>query len=198
MYKHIVCTHVARTRVSSLPRGSGQPWVATTTTTTPQEAILRDAPSCGVTPRPLINALREDPLLGAHQHGDDIPGGMRPAPGGRDRALPLGTLCLSSREGRSPSRAGWGSRGGCRAPGRGVPAGAGAEPARPGSQGGSRDFLLEEARLWQLPVGDGGGGGGWGKGLPAFMETQPRGAGYAGAGGCRAGAPHPPSPCRYS
>lgn len=68
--------------------------------------------------------------------------------------------------------------------------GAGAVVARPGSQGGSRDFLLEEAALWQLPVGDGGGGG-WGKGPPAFIETRWRGAGSAGAGGRRAGAPLP-------
>lgn len=68
--------------------------------------------------------------------------------------------------------------------------GAGAVVARPGSQGGSRDFLLEEAALWQLPVGDGGGGG-WGKGPPAFIETRQRGAGSAGAGGRRAGAPLP-------
>lgn len=69
--------------------------------------------------------------------------------------------------------------------------GAGAVVARPGSQGGSRDFLLEEAALWQLPVGDGGGGGGWGKGPLAFIETRRRGAGSAGAGGRRAGAPLP-------
>lgn len=67
--------------------------------------------------------------------------------------------------------------------------GAGAVVARPGSQGGSRDFLLEEAALWQLPVGDGGGG--WGKGPPAFIETRWRGAGSAGAGGRREGAPLP-------
>lgn len=82
--------------------------------------------------------------------------------------------------------------GGVEPPGCGVPAGAGAVAARPGSQGGSRDFLLEEAALWQLPVGDGGGG--WGKGPPAFMETRRRGAGSAGAGGRHAGAPPLPRP----
>lgn len=128
------------------------------------------------------------PLLCAHQHGDDIPGGTGPAPGGRDGARLLAAALPSPPSRRDPRQCRRGCRGGgTEPPGCGVSARAGAVAARPGSKGGSRDFLLEEAALWQLPVGDGGGG--WGKGPPAFMETRWRGAGSAGAGGRQAGAP---------
>lgn len=138
-----------------------------------------------MTPRLPITAPREDPPLCAHQHADDIPRGVGPASGEYDGAPPL--AITRPRPGRTPAKAGGVGRG-VVPPVRGA-CGAGAVVARPGSQGGSRDFLLEEAALWQLPVGDGGGG--WGKGPPAFIETRWRGAGSAGAGGRRAGAPLP-------
>lgn len=132
---------------------------------------------------------RGPPPLCAHQHADDILSGVGPAPGEYDGAPPLAVPRPSPGPGGTPAKAGGGGRGAV-PPVRGA-CGAGAVLARPGSQGGSRDFLLEEAALWQLPVGDGGGGGGWGKGPPAFIETRWRGAGSAGAEGRRAGAPLP-------
>lgn len=57
--------------------------------------------------------------------------------------------------------------------------------------GGSRDFLLEEAALWQLPVGDGGGGGG--RGRPPAWKHGGEGRQQRGGG---AGRPFCPPPAR--
>lgn len=75
-----VCTHIARTRVSSSTGGHGHD--DNNTRSHPQGCSqLRGHPP---PPPPPVAVWREDPPLCAHQHGDDIPGGTGPAPGGCD------------------------------------------------------------------------------------------------------------------